>query len=136
MDALNHPYPGITLQEEVIEPLHLTVSDAAEKLGVSRNAFSRMLSDKSVMACTSAPSRRTRNFFVTFEKLILKSLGSSMVIIESQDYLLDIHVQYIAHESKHQPIRDDAQQADQNHAGNDEGRVHGFPGLQQQGAQP
>lgn len=43
MDALNHPHPGTTLREEVIEPLHLTVTDAAEKLGVSRNAFSRVL---------------------------------------------------------------------------------------------
>ncbi|MBV6307394.1 HigA family addiction module antidote protein [Candidimonas humi] len=50
MDALNHPYPGITLQEEVIEPLHLTVSDAAEKLGVSRNAFSRMLSGNAAIS--------------------------------------------------------------------------------------
>lgn len=46
MDALNHPHPGITLREDVIEPLNLTVSDAAEKLGMSRNALSRVLNGK------------------------------------------------------------------------------------------
>lgn len=46
MDALNHPHPGITLREEVIVPLKLTVSDAAEKLSMSRNALSRVLNGK------------------------------------------------------------------------------------------
>ena len=46
MDALNHPHPGLILREDVIVPLGLTVSDAAEKLGMSRTAFSRVINGK------------------------------------------------------------------------------------------
>lgn len=46
MDVINHPHPGITLREDVIVPLGLTVSDAAEKLGVSRDALSRVVNGR------------------------------------------------------------------------------------------
>ena len=46
MDALNNPHPGSILREDVIIPLGLTVSDAAQKLGMSRTAFSRVLNGK------------------------------------------------------------------------------------------
>nr|WP_137891086.1 HigA family addiction module antitoxin [Ramlibacter sp. 2FC] len=38
-----HPHPGELLKEMVFEPLGLTVSDAAEKLSMSRPALSRVL---------------------------------------------------------------------------------------------
>lgn len=46
MNALNHPHPGLILREDVIVPLGLTASDAAEKLGMSRTAFSRVINGK------------------------------------------------------------------------------------------
>lgn len=46
MNKLNHPHPGTTLRDQVVEPLGLSVSDAAEKLGMSRTAFSRVLNGK------------------------------------------------------------------------------------------
>ncbi|AFK61407.1 virulence-associated protein [Advenella kashmirensis WT001] len=46
MNILNHPHPGVILREDVIVPLGLTVSDAAEKLGMSRTAFSRVINGK------------------------------------------------------------------------------------------
>lgn len=36
-------HPGIWLRHEMIEPLDLSVSDAADKLGVSRQTMSKLL---------------------------------------------------------------------------------------------
>ena len=46
MSRLNHPHPGSTLRDQVIEPLQLSVSEAAQKLGMSRTALSRVLNGK------------------------------------------------------------------------------------------
>lgn len=41
---IKHPvHPGVILQEDVLSPLDLGVSAAAERLGVSRVALSRVL---------------------------------------------------------------------------------------------
>ncbi|MFP3335353.1 HigA family addiction module antitoxin, partial [Pseudomonas sp. SIMBA_064] len=39
----NPPYPGETLREDVLPELGLTVTEAAEQLGVTRSALSRVL---------------------------------------------------------------------------------------------
>ena len=41
------PHPGIMLRQEVLEPLSLSVSDAARRLGMSRVALSRLLNGHS-----------------------------------------------------------------------------------------
>jgi len=46
MSRLNHHHPGSTLRDQVIEPLQLSVSEAAQKLGMSRTALSRVLNGK------------------------------------------------------------------------------------------
>lgn len=46
MSKLNLPHPGTTIREQVIEPLGLSISEAAAKLGMSRTAFSRVLNGK------------------------------------------------------------------------------------------
>lgn len=43
MQQHNHPHPGFILRETVIEPLEISVSDAADRLGMSRPALSRVL---------------------------------------------------------------------------------------------
>ncbi|MFA5683887.1 MAG: HigA family addiction module antitoxin [Lysobacteraceae bacterium] len=39
----NHPHPGELLREDVLLPLGLQVTEAAERLGMSRTALSRVL---------------------------------------------------------------------------------------------
>lgn len=39
----NHPHPGELLREDVLLPLGVDVTDAAERLGMSRAALSRVL---------------------------------------------------------------------------------------------
>ena len=43
MRMYNPPHPGVFLKEEVISPLGLTVTSAAEILGVTRPALSKLL---------------------------------------------------------------------------------------------
>lgn len=42
----NHPHPGEILKEDVLEPLDLTVTEAAERLGITRPNLSRVLNGK------------------------------------------------------------------------------------------
>ena len=41
-----HPHPGTILKETVFEPLKLSVTDAAERLSMSRVALSRVVNGK------------------------------------------------------------------------------------------
>lgn len=42
----DHPHPGEILREDVLEPLGLAVTDAAERLGMARPSLSRVLNGK------------------------------------------------------------------------------------------
>lgn len=42
----DHPHPGELLRDDVMEPLGLTVTEAAERLGMSRVALSRVLNGR------------------------------------------------------------------------------------------
>ena len=42
----NHPHPGELLREDVLVPLGLEVTEAAQRLGMSRTALSRVLNGR------------------------------------------------------------------------------------------
>ena len=42
----NHPHPGDLLREDVLVPLGLEVTEAAQRLGMSRTALSRVLNGR------------------------------------------------------------------------------------------
>ena len=46
----NPPHPGLTLIENVLPALDLTVSKASEQLGIPRTAFSRVIHDQAGMS--------------------------------------------------------------------------------------
>jgi len=46
MTMYNPAHPGVILRELIIEPLRLTVTDAAEHLGVSRKTLSKVLNGR------------------------------------------------------------------------------------------
>lgn len=46
MNMINRPHPGNILKKEVIEALDLTVSDVANRLGVSRASISRVINGR------------------------------------------------------------------------------------------
>ncbi len=43
MEMFNPPHPGEIIREDCLEPLKLTVTAAAEWLGIPRQSFSQML---------------------------------------------------------------------------------------------
>ncbi|MDR1461980.1 MAG: HigA family addiction module antidote protein [Azoarcus sp.] len=47
---MNPPHPGELLREDVIAELGLSVTEAAERLGMSRVAFSRVLNGKAAVS--------------------------------------------------------------------------------------
>ena len=47
MGMYNPPHPGEIIKELCIEPLGLTVTDAAKSLGVTRKTFSALLNSRS-----------------------------------------------------------------------------------------
>lgn len=46
MTMKNPPHPGGVVWRECIEPLGLTITDAAEALGVTRNTLSELVNEK------------------------------------------------------------------------------------------
>ena len=55
MPMKNPPHPGLSLRHDCLEPLSLSVTDAAKKLGVSR----KQLSDLSTVIWVSRPRWRS-----------------------------------------------------------------------------
>jgi len=50
----NPPHPGETLKEDVLPDLGLSVTEAAEQLGVSRVALSRMINGRAAISADMA----------------------------------------------------------------------------------
>src|SRR5580704_11801171 len=46
MTMKNPPHPGLVVLQECIEPLGLTITEAAEALGVTRNTLSELVNGK------------------------------------------------------------------------------------------
>ena len=46
MTMKNPPHPGVVVLQECIEPLGLTITDAAQALGVTRNTLSELVNGK------------------------------------------------------------------------------------------
>jgi len=46
MTMKNPPHPGLVVLEECIEPSGLTITDAAQALGVTRNTLSELVNGK------------------------------------------------------------------------------------------
>ena len=46
MSLTNHPHPGELLREDVLLPLGIEVTDAAQRLGMSRTTLSRVINGR------------------------------------------------------------------------------------------
>ena len=54
MNMFNPSHPGDILREDILPELNLTVTDAANQLGVSRVALSRMINGRSALSADMA----------------------------------------------------------------------------------
>jgi antitoxin HigA-1 len=50
MRMKNPPHPGRIVRQECIEPLHLTVTEAAKCLGVTRQALNNVVNEKAAIS--------------------------------------------------------------------------------------
>jgi len=64
----NPPHPGIFLNETVIKPLALSVTEAAKNLGMSRSALSRVLNGKAGISPDRACLQGINSVVVIFAK--------------------------------------------------------------------
>jgi antitoxin HigA-1 len=53
-EMYNPPHPGLTLREDVLPELGLSVTEAAEQLGVSRVTLSRMINGRAAISAEMA----------------------------------------------------------------------------------
>ena len=63
MTMKNPPHPGIVVLQECIEPLGLTITDAAEALGVTRKTLSELVNEK--CGITADTALRLSSYFGT-----------------------------------------------------------------------
>lgn len=49
-EMFNPPHPGLTLKDDVLPELGLSVTEAAKQLGVSRAALSRVLNGRAAVS--------------------------------------------------------------------------------------
>ncbi len=69
----NPPHPGDVVTRQCLEPLGLTVTEAAKKLGVSRNALSMLLNDQMKMS-TEMAIRLSEGFGGSPESWLLQQM--------------------------------------------------------------
>lgn len=62
MSIFNHPHPGMMIREQVMEPLSLSVSDAANKLGVLPAALEPVLSGNAAISAELATGLERAGF--------------------------------------------------------------------------
>ena len=54
MPMKNPPHPGLSVRQDCLEPLGLSVTEAARKLGVSRKGLSRLVNGRSGISIEKA----------------------------------------------------------------------------------
>ena len=54
MPMKSPPHPGSVIRREIVEPLGLSVTDAASALGVTRQAFSNLLNERTGLSADMA----------------------------------------------------------------------------------
>lgn len=82
-------HPGSFIRHEIIEPLNLTVTAAAEALGVTRAALSAFVNGRASLSAEMA-IRVEKAFGVSMETLM--RMQNSFDIAEARRRAADIHV--------------------------------------------
>lgn len=85
----NPAHPGGFVKHEIIEPLELSVTDAAKALGVTRPALSALLNERAVLSPEMA-LRIEKAFGVSMDTLM--RMQSSYDIAQARKREGDIHV--------------------------------------------
>jgi addiction module HigA family antidote len=60
---MNHPHPGRIVRQDFLEPLGLTVTEAARVLGVARQTVNNLVHERAGISAKSAPWRNSTTDF-------------------------------------------------------------------------
>lgn len=92
MPMKNPPHPGRLVRQECLEPLGLSVTDGAKALGVSRNALSELVNERSGISPEMA-IRLAKAFGSTAEAWAAMQLNYDMA--QAMKHADDIKVQRV-----------------------------------------
>lgn len=90
MAMKNPPHPGGVIRESVIEPLGLTVRDAASALGVSRQALSSLLNEHASLTVEMA-IRIQKAFGPRYEHLLRMQHAYDIAQAAKKVEEIDVH---------------------------------------------
>lgn len=89
MPMHNPPHPGGLIRREIIEPLKLSVSDAAEVLGVSRQTVSLLLNERTDLSPQMA-LRIEKAFGPKMDHLMRMQLAYDMAKQRAQEKKINV----------------------------------------------
>ena len=101
MTMNNPPHVGGLIRRQVIEPLGLTVTEAAKALGVGRQALSTLLNEKAALTSDMA-LRIEKAFGPKMDHLMRMQLAHDLVRARKQERSIKV-TRYVAKEGTERP---------------------------------
>lgn len=89
MTMKNPPHPGGVIRREIIEPLGLSISDAADILGVSRQSVSLLLNERTDLSPQMA-LRIEKAFGPKMDHLMRMQLACDLAKQREQENKIDV----------------------------------------------
>ena len=85
----NHPHPGQVVFDESIEPLGLTITDAAKALGITRNSLSRLINGRNGISAETA-LRLSKAFGGSAESWLQQQLNYDLAQVMKKEGQLNV----------------------------------------------
>jgi addiction module HigA family antidote len=100
MTMKNPPHPGLSVRHDCIEPLGLTITEAAEALGVTRQTLNNLVNGKSGISAEMA-IRLDKAFGGGAETWLRLQMAYDLAQARQRE--ADIHVKPVSRSKLHEP---------------------------------
>ena len=100
MTLKNPPHPGLSVRHDCIEPLGLTITEAAEALGVTRQTLNNLVNGKSGISADMA-IRLDKAFGGGAETWLRLQMAYDLA--QARQYEADINVKPVSRRKLHEP---------------------------------
>jgi addiction module HigA family antidote len=100
MAMKNPPHPGLSVRHDCIEPLGLTITEAAEALGVTRQTLNNLVNGKSGISADMA-IRLDKAFGGGAESWL--QLQTAYDLAQARQHEADINVKPVSQRKLHEP---------------------------------
>jgi addiction module HigA family antidote len=85
----NPPHPGGLIRRQIIAPLGLSVTDAADALGVTRQALSNLLNERTALSADMA-LRIEKAFGPKMDHLMRMQLAFDLAEVRSREHAIKV----------------------------------------------